>query len=134
MKLRSLLLAATASFAILALGGCAKQTAAEIQSGVAKAQAAGDKNVADVQRVASDRLDTAQAEVNDARKDLAHEDALGTRRVTVAEAEAAHKVSLERCMAHAGDEKTRCQSQADADFVAAKANADATKVATDPKG
>jgi predicted small lipoprotein YifL len=134
VKTYSNLIALSAIVALTCMAGCAKKTPAEVQSDVAKVEAAGQKNVADVQRAATEKESEARSDVAAARTDVAHEDAVGTRRVTIAEAEAAHKVALERCTALSGDEKSHCQSVADADFARAKANAEAVKVASDPKG
>ena len=116
------------------LGGCAKHTPATEQADIAKAQAAGDRNVAAARNTATEQMIDARKELAEKQDDVAHASAVAGRNVTVAEAEATHKVALERCDALSGDEESHCKSLADSELKAAKANADATKVSRDPKG
>ncbi len=110
------LLTALATAALLVgIAGCAKQSPAQTQADVSKAEDVGAESVAAAERDATSTM------VN-AGKDVA-----------VAKAEAAHKVAIARCEGSSGDVRKACLAQADADLATAKANADATKIANDPK-
>ena len=98
---------------VASLAGCAKQTASETQADMAKAQASGDKSVADARSTASEQMIDARKALADKQEDVAHAGAIAGRNVTVAEAEATHKVSMERCDGMSGNEKSRCVTLAD---------------------
>lgn len=113
---------------IIATAGCArKQTAAQARADVAKAQIAGEKNVAIAQSIASGKMAKADAGVAKAQ-DKATRTWAGTNRdMTVAEALAANKVALARCGAQIGHARTDCKNVANSDLAAAKAHAAATQ-------
>jgi len=117
----------------LALGGCNKaETPAEVQQDVAKAQAEGNRDVADVRADAQKDSIDAGADVTKAAADhnvndvidQAHEAdkvaAKGDARIQLAQAEAAHKVAIEKCEAISGEAQKECKDRADAGLDTAK--------------
>ena len=113
--------------AVLALSACTKksETAAEVQRDVAKAQAEGQRDVADaradVQEANADAdRDVAQA-IGDHDQDAvakaahdANETAdKGKSKIMIAQAEADHKVAVEKCEALSGPPQKECKDDAD---------------------
>ena len=113
--------------AVFALSACTKksETSAEVQRDVAKAQAEGQRDVADaradVQEANADAdRDVAQA-IGDHDQDgvaKAAHDAnetadKGKSKIMLAQAEAAHKVAVEKCEALSGAPQKECKDDAD---------------------
>lgn len=118
---------------LLAVAGCAKkETTAETQADVAKAQNEGARDVATAQNDASEKMADATEQVTKAQSEAAQTSAGTTRDMTIAEAEAAHKVAIERCEAQSGDARRVCKNVADTDLAAAKAHAEAKEAAQNP--
>jgi hypothetical protein len=113
--------------------GCGKHSSAQTQADVANAEAKGAKSVAAANDDAATRMANARRTVTNTELDLAHEGAEAARNVTIAKAEAAHHVALERCELDTGDMRKICVVRADTELAAAKAAADATRAANDPK-
>jgi hypothetical protein len=117
---------ALASGCLLALGatGCQRHEApAETQEDVAKAQAEGQHEAAEARHDAVESTMDAQKDVNEAKAELGREAADGRHDIVVAEAEAAHKVAIERCEAMTGDPRTDCKKEADLAFEKSKMSA-----------
>jgi hypothetical protein len=127
--------AAVVAFAsVLAIGACAKkETPAETQADVAAAQRAGAEQVAEARADAGETMADANKDVAAAARESAHQAAGATRSVALAEAESAHAVAIERCQAEVGDARKRCKDLADARLAEARAAADVSKAASDPK-
>ena len=118
----------------LAMAGCEQAASpAETQAAIAKAQAAGDKSVAQARQAATDSTSGAQKDASKANDELAHQSAQGDHRVSVAEADADYKVGIEKCKVLSDEQRVACNKQVDANVAAAKADATATVLATDPK-
>lgn len=108
----------------LTTSGCDRsETQAETRADVAKAQSEGAKEVAEERREAAESRTDEQKDVNQASAALARETAEGNREVALAEANAAHKVGIEKCEAMTADMRSACKKQADADLDRAKAQA-----------
>lgn len=117
----------------LVMVGCGKETPAQTQADVSKAQTEGAQDVAKESITANKNTMDAHTEVLKANAELSHEAAVGNRDVAIAQAEAAHKVSIEKCEALTGDARSSCKKQADGDLDYAKVKADAIKRDADPK-
>ncbi len=120
--------------ALLLLGACSKAPSpGEAQANIANATAEGQRDIAKAQSKADDKMAVASDDVNAARRDAGQVAATSTRAVRVAEAEAAHKVAIERCESQIGDARAACKNVADTELAAAKARADAAEIANSPK-
>jgi hypothetical protein len=113
--------------AALLLAACNKkaETPAEVQHDVAKAAAEGQRDVADARADAKEANADADKQVADAiadhdEKDVAREahDAnetadKGNSKIMIAQAEADHKVAVEKCDALTGPAQKECKDNAD---------------------
>ena len=117
----------------LALSGCNKaENANEVRQDVAKAAAEGNRDVADARAEAQKDAIDAQTDVTKAVADHNVADAIdeaheadkvamkGDAKVQIAQAEATHKVAVEKCEAMSGDMQKQCKDSADADLKAAR--------------
>ena len=117
----------------LALGGCNKaENPSDVQEDVAQAQAEGNRDIADARADAQKDTIDAQTDVAKAVADHQVGDAIdqaheadkvamkGDEKVQIAQAEATHKVSVQKCEAMSGDMQKQCKDSADADLAAAK--------------
>jgi hypothetical protein len=115
------------------LGGCNKADApADVREDVAKAQAEGNRDVADTRADAQkDSIDAetdvtkavADHNVNDAINQAQEADevaAKGDAKIQLAQAEAAHRVAIEKCEAISGEAQKECKVRANADLDTAK--------------
>jgi hypothetical protein len=139
MKTTTLLMIAVTG---IVLGGCNKaETPAEVREDVAEAQAEGNRDVADARADAQkDSIDAetdvtkavADHNVNEAI-DQAHEAekvaARGDAKVQLAQAEATHKVAIEKCNAISGEAQRECKDRADANLNTAKEQAEVSREA-----
>lgn len=116
-----------------AVAGCGKESPAQTQADVTKAEDAGAKRVADAKRDAADKMADARKDLTNTQLDVAHDGVEAARNVAFAKAEAAHKVAITRCEGDSGDARKACIDLADTELAAAKASANATRVANDPK-
>jgi hypothetical protein len=119
---------------LLAATGCARETAAKTEADVTKAEAAGAQDVAAVRNDATDTMADAQMKVATTQEEMARKAADTNQTLAIAEAQAAHKVSIERCEAQTGDARTACKKLADVELTDATARADAVKAAAYPNG
>ena len=124
MHLKALCAVAAAAFLLTA---CSKkaETEAEVQHDVAKAQAEGQRDVADARADAQQANADANKQVADAiadsdDKDVAKEahdanetEDKGKSKIMIAQAEADHKVAVEKCDALAGSAQKDCKDNAD---------------------
>lgn len=118
----------------LSLAGCAREESrSETRTDVAKAQTDGQKDVAEERRDAAEERTEAQSDVNASSAELQQETAEGNREVAMAKADADHKVAVERCEAMTGDARSNCKDDAGAALEVAQAQAEADKLAADPK-
>ena len=115
------------------LTGCGRQSAVQTQADVTKAEGAGVRDVADARKGASDNLADANKDLAKTQIEVAHTDAEGVRSVTVAKAEAAYTVSIAQCESKSNDERKACATLAKSTLDAAKATAELTTAAMDPK-
>ena len=113
--------------AVFALSACNKksETAAEVQRDVAKAQAEGQRDVADARadvqeanadadrHVAKAIGDHNQDDVAKAAHDANETADKGKAKIRLAQAEAAHKVAVEKCEALSGAPQKECKDDAD---------------------
>jgi hypothetical protein len=74
----------------------------------------------------------AAAKVADAQRDAQKDMSKDAYNIAVAQADGDHKVAIQKCDALQGHDQQACKDQADADYEAAKANAKAAKVSTQP--
>jgi uncharacterized lipoprotein NlpE involved in copper resistance len=123
--------------AILLLTGCNKkaETQAEVQRDVTKAAAEGQRDVADARADVQEANADADKQVADAiadrdEKDVASEarDAnetadKGKSKIMIAQAEADHKVAIEKCEALTGPAQKECKDNADQELDQAKETA-----------
>ncbi len=75
---------------------------------------------------------SAAAKVADAQRDAQKDMSADAYNVAVAKADGDHQVSIQKCETLQGHDQQVCKDQADADYEAAKANAKAAKVASQP--
>jgi len=117
----------------LALGGCNKaDSPADAQQQIAEARAQGNRDVADARADAQKDSIDAETDVAKAVADHNVGDAIdqaqeahdvaarGNARIQLAQAEANHKVAIEKCQVLAGDAQKQCKDRADADLDVAK--------------
>lgn len=121
----------------LAIAGCNKaESPAEVRHDVADAGAEGQRDVADAQADARENLADAQKDVADAQKDGDVNDTMdqaqqasaaaarGDFKVAMAQAEANHKVAVEKCETLTGDAQQSCKDRADSELDMAKKEAE----------
>lgn len=127
----------------LALCGCNKaESPSDVRHDVAEATAEGNADVADARAEAQKDAIDAQTDVAKAVADHQVADAIdeaheadqvaakGDAKIQLAQAEAAHKVEIEKCEALAGDARRHCKDSADANLDAAKEHAEMRRDAT----
>jgi hypothetical protein len=137
MHLKVLCALVAAAFAMTA---CNKsETPAEVQHDVAKAQAEGERDVADARADAKEAQADADKNVADAVADHDDDDVAaqahdanetadeGKSRIMIAKAEAAHKVAVEKCDALTGAPQKECKDDADKTLDQAKEAAEANR-------
>jgi len=123
-----------------ALTACNKsETQAEVQHDVAKAQAEGQRDVADARADAKEENADADKNVADAAADHDADDVAeqardanetadkGNSKIVVAQAEAAHKVAVEKCESLTGAPQKECKDDADETLDQAKEAAKANR-------
>ena len=121
----------------LALVGCNKaESPAEVQHDVTTAQAEGQKDVADARANATENdadaskdvadavADNDSKDVADQSKDAAQTATKGDYKITVAQAEASHKVASEKCEALSGSAQKDCKTRADNELEHARRQAE----------
>jgi hypothetical protein len=131
--MNTLALLATVAASGLMLAGCNKaENPAEVQHDVARAQAEGNRDVAAARADAQKNSIDAQTDVAEAVADHKVADAIdqsheadkvamkGDENVQIAQAEATHRVSIQKCEAMSGEMQKECKDSADADLKAAK--------------
>lgn len=124
MQLKALCALVAAAFALTA---CNKsETPAEVQHDVATAQAEGQRDVADARSDAKEANADADKNVADAIADHDADDVgvqahdanetadKGKSKIMIAQAEATHKVAVEKCEALTGASQKECKDDADA--------------------
>jgi hypothetical protein len=130
MHLKALCALVAAAFAMSA---CNKsETPAEVQHDVAAAQAEGERDVADARADAKEAQADADKNVADAVADRDDDEVAaqahdanetadkGKSRIMIAQAEAAHKVAVEKCDALTGAPQKECKDDADKTLEQAK--------------
>jgi hypothetical protein len=75
---------------------------------------------------------SAAAKVADAQRDAQKDMSADAYNVAIAQADGDHKVAIQKCETLQGHDQQVCKDRADADYDAAKANAKAAKVASQP--
>jgi hypothetical protein len=127
----------------LALCACNKaESPADVRHDVAEATAEGNRDVAEARAEAQKDSIDAETDVTKAVADHQVADALnksheadqvaakGDAKIQLAQAEAAHKVEIEKCEAFTGDARQHCKESADANLDAAKEHAEMRREAT----
>jgi hypothetical protein len=136
MRLKAICAALAAA---LLLTACTKkaETQAEVQRDVAKAQAEGQRDVADARADAQEANADANKQVADAIADRDDKDVArqaqdanetedkGRSKILLAQAEADHKVAVEKCEALTGPAQKECKDTADRTYDHAKQMAEA---------
>ena len=128
---------AASALMVLAAGALAacdhSKSAAQVARDTAAAEQTAADNAAKVQQKADARIASAQGDVRDEQRDLAHVDAVEAQRVADAQAAGDYKVALARCEALSGATQQSCKDQASADYDVAKGRAKQDKAGSDPK-
>jgi hypothetical protein len=137
MRLKALCALFAAAFALTA---CNKsETTAEVQRDVAKAEAQGERDVADARADAREAQADADKNVADAIADRDADGVAGQAqdanetadesqsRIRIAQAEAAHRVAVEKCDALTGAAQEECKDDADETLDQAKEAAKANR-------
>jgi hypothetical protein len=83
------------------------------------------KDLESADKAAASKVADAQ---NDAQKDMSKD----AYNIALAQADGDHKIAIQKCEVLQGHDQQVCKDQADADYDAAKANAKAAKVSTQP--
>jgi hypothetical protein len=91
----------------------------------AKSPEAAATDIAAARQSAAEKVADAQREQ---QKDMSSD----SYDIAVARAEGDHKIAIQKCDTLEGHDQKTCKDQADADYEAAKANANANKVAQQP--
>jgi hypothetical protein len=126
--------------AVFALSACNKsETSAEVQRDVAKAQAEGQRDVADARadvkeanadadrKVANEITDHDADAVAKAAHDANETADKGKAKIMIAQAEAAHRVAVEKCEGLAGAPQKECKDDADKTLEQEKEAAEANR-------
>lgn len=130
---RAVAFAVIAAMAI-ALSACDHaKSAAQVAHDTAAAEHTSATNTAKIQQKADARIASAQGDVRDEQRDLAHVDAVEGQKIADTQAEGEYKVALARCEGLSGATQKSCTQQAEADYDVAKARAKQAKVGADPK-
>jgi hypothetical protein len=137
MRLQVVCALAAATFA---LSACNKsETSAEVQRDVSKAQAEGQRDVADARADAKEAQADADRKVANAITDHDADDVAkeahdanetydqGKQKIVIAQAEADHKVAVEKCDALEGSQQRHCKDDADKTLDQAKEAAKANR-------
>jgi nitrogen regulatory protein PII len=137
MHLKALCALTAAAFV---LSACSKsESPAEVQHDVATAQAEGQRDVTDARSDAKEANADADKNVADAIADHDADDVAeqahdanetadkGKSKIMIAQAEAAHKVAVEKCDALTGASQKECKDDADATLDEAKQTAKANR-------
>lgn len=112
--------------AALALAGCNKSKSPEdVAKDVAKAEQKADIEVTKSEERAQSALDKSYEKVNDQEIKFNNDAARQTYNVTMAKADGNRKVALATCESQSGDAQKACKDQAEADYLAARADAKA---------
>jgi|SoimicMinimDraft_8_1059736.scaffolds.fasta_scaffold137133_1 hypothetical protein len=115
-KITSAAFVAAAVIALGALGGCNRAKSPETVA----------KDTQSAEQKASER-------VADEQRDAQHTNAKETEDVAEAKAKGDHETALAQCESLAGNQQKACKERADADYEAAKAQAQQQRASTDPK-
>jgi hypothetical protein len=129
------------AIAAFLLAACNKkaETQAEVQHDVAKAAAEGQRDVADARADAQEANADADKQVADAIADRDEKDVArqahdanetadeGKSKIMIAQAEADHKIAVEKCDALTGPAQKECQDNADRALEQAKETAKANR-------
>jgi predicted small lipoprotein YifL len=75
---------------------------------------------------------SAADKVADAQRDTQKDMSADAYNVAIAQADGDHKVAIQKCETLQGHDQQACKDQAEADYEAAKANAKAAKVSSQP--
>jgi hypothetical protein len=130
---RSVALAVVAAMASVLSACDHAKSASQVARDTAAAEQTAANNAARIQQKADARIASAQGDVRDEQRDLAHVDAVEGQRVADAQAEGDYKVALARCEGLGGATERSCKEQAEADYDVAKARAKQVKASADPK-
>jgi hypothetical protein len=113
-KMPSLLIAiCTLGFTLAA---CNPESPSETRADVADARAEGRENVAEARRDASENLIDARQNMDEASAQYRSESAQSERDIALAQAEASHRISTEKCDAMTADQQDACNDAADRDL------------------
>jgi uncharacterized lipoprotein YajG len=138
MHLKALCAVAAAAFLLTACNKKA-ETQADVQHDVAKAQAEGQRDVADARADAQEANADADKQVADAIADHDDKDVAqqahdanetadkGKSKIVLAQAEADHKVAVEKCETLTGPPQQQCKDNADRALDQAKETAKANR-------
>jgi hypothetical protein len=126
--MRTLPISAIALGVIFAAGCNNAKSPDAVQKDVAVAEQKATTEVVKNETDASKDIGKAADKVDDKLVDLNNTVANDAYTVAVAKADGDRKVTMAKCEALSGDAQKGCKDQADADYVAAKANAKAAQV------
>jgi hypothetical protein len=119
---------------VTALSACDRpKSAAQVSRDTAVAQRDAADSAAKVQQKADARIASAQADVRDDKRDLAHVDAVEGQKVADTQSAGEYKIAIARCEGLSEATQRSCKDQAEADFDVAKARAKQARVNADPK-
>jgi hypothetical protein len=128
MRLPILILIAAAALAPAT--GCDHAKSPEAAANdIAAAKQAAAQEVADAHRAAAKDINGASKELQDKSTALAESNSKAAYDIALARADGDHKVAIQQCMTHEGGSQKLCKDGADADYDAAKANAQAARAA-----
>lgn len=131
-KRTGLLLAAL--WTVFVVTGCHRaESPSQVDKDIAAAHQKAAENTQKAVESAQSRLATARGDVHSAQRNEAHVSAVESQEVADSEAEGAHNVALAACESLNGAMQKSCRDKADADYQVAKARAEQTRVASDPK-
>jgi hypothetical protein len=116
--------------ALLCLNACDRASSpGTAANDIAEAKQSAAQEVADAQRDAAKQIDKADQAMQDKSHDLSDANVKAQYEVAMAKADGIRKIALRQCLTKDGGAQRLCQKQADAEYDAATANAQAAKAA-----
>ncbi len=128
-----------ATMALIAAASCLlvacnqSKSADQVARDTAAAERTAENDAAKAQQRADARIASAQSDVRDEQRDLAHVRAVEGEKVAEAAAAGDYNVARARCESLSGATQKACRDQAEAGYDLAKARARQDKAGTDPR-
>jgi hypothetical protein len=120
--------------AAMLVGGCNNaKSPSEVAKDVDTAAKNAEENTAKAEEKATDKLASAEKDVQNEQRDEQHVAAVQEEKVAKTDAEGDRKVALAKCELLGGDQQRACKDRANAAYDMAVAEAKQDRASTDPK-